>query len=210
MTRSEFQKEIRKYLDDKIPKNAVTQRKGPGGKMLDYLEGHYVIRRLNEIFGTRWSYTTMILGCEGEGRNVQVMAMVKLTVVDDEGNETTRQDVGFGNGDTELAHKESVTDGLKRAARTLGESLGNALYDKSKEGIEKGAPKQTKAEARGELYPRLEKAIREVESLDDLYKLLGHDKFKEAFESLPQDWQPHLDQEIANKEKALERASSNS
>jgi len=207
MKTSDFQKEIRKYLDAKIPKAAVTQRKGPGGKMLDYLEGHYVIRRLNEVFGTRWSYTTMILGCEGEGRNVQVMAMVKLTVLDDEGNETVRQDVGFGNGDTELAHKESVADGLKRAARTLGESLGNALYDKSKEGIEKGAPKATKAEARDGLYQRLETAVRGARSVEELYKLTGHEKFQEAFESLPQDWQPHIDEAIAVKEKELERAS---
>lgn len=205
MMKTDFEKEIREYLDASIPADAVSDRKGPGGKTLSYLEGHYVIRRLNEIFGLGWSYTTTILGCQGEGRNVQVMAMVRLTVGD-----SVRQDVGFGNGDMELAHKEAVTDGLKRCARTLGESLGNALYDKSKKGLEKGAPKATKAEARGGVYPRLEKAVRAAESLEALYKLTGHEKFQEAFESLPQDWQPHLDECIANKERELENGTGSS
>ena len=49
----------------------------------------------------------------------------------------TREDIGCGNGVSkssfdahELAGKEAVTDGLKRAFRTFGEQFGNGLYDK--------------------------------------------------------------------------------
>lgn len=52
-------------------------------------------------------------------------------------------DVGFGSGidvDPGAAHekaiKEAVTDAVKRCARTLGRSMGLALYDKNKEHVE--------------------------------------------------------------------------
>jgi recombination DNA repair RAD52 pathway protein len=50
--------EIRKKLDEKIPRDVVRQRDGGGGRSFSYLEGHYVIARLNEVFGNGgWSYT---------------------------------------------------------------------------------------------------------------------------------------------------------
>ena len=53
-------------------------------------------------------------------------------------------DVGYGDGSDaknagkahELAAKESVTDGLKRAAKNLGMSMGLALYSKEQENVE--------------------------------------------------------------------------
>jgi len=34
-------------LNEKISRNNVCERQGPGGRSLSYLEGHYVINRLN-------------------------------------------------------------------------------------------------------------------------------------------------------------------
>lgn len=146
--------EIFTALDAKIPKDAVSSRQGGGTKALSYLEGWYVIDRMNKIFGPdAWSYDVTELRCVhsgkipgkyGEAESASYSATVAL-YVQFPGAEVSKRitDVGFGNGTDkadpgkphELATKEAVTDALKRCAKSLGMSLGLALYDKTQENV---------------------------------------------------------------------------
>ena len=148
-------------LNAKIPRDVISQRKGFGNTTLSYLEGWYVVARLNEVLGQgNWQYTTKldkvnekrIKNARGlEVRAVAYSAIVTL-VVNVAGKEAVFQDVGVGKGqetDNELmadesAMKEAVTDGLKRAARNLGMSMGLALYDKTEENIDDTPSPSTK------------------------------------------------------------------
>jgi len=145
--------ELLKKLEEKIPQNAVEQRDGGSGKKLSYLTGHYVIDRLNQTIGQGfWSYAAKvhklhegeIEGRYGKSFYVSYMAEVNLRVKFPNGEICDYQDAGFGDGQDkanpgkshELAIKEAITDGLKRCARVLGNSMGNGLYDKSGDGVE--------------------------------------------------------------------------
>lgn len=146
-------------LDEAIPSSAVRQRDSGTGFKLSYLEGHYVIDRLNKIFGNaNWSYELKDLRCVHQGQDsydryiVSYLATVRLTVKAQHGrfpDTCIYEDVGFGNGLDkkdpgkchELATKEAVTDALKRCAKNLGQSMGLALYDKEQTNVEKPAAK---------------------------------------------------------------------
>lgn len=45
-----------KLVIEKTPKKFIKQRKGRAGMMLDYVEGGYVVSKLNEIFNYMWSF----------------------------------------------------------------------------------------------------------------------------------------------------------
>ncbi len=140
------------------PENLSTRSQS--GRELTYVQGWWVIDQLNEIFGTKgWSYNVLDgptrLSAEWhevdkknydtqqwekkQRFDVVCEAKVALIITLDMGG-STREDVGYGSGMTykigqeidayEGAGKEAVTDALKRAARTLGNRLGNCLYDK--------------------------------------------------------------------------------
>lgn len=147
-------------LDANIPKSAVSSRQGGGTKALSYLEGWYVIDRMNKIFGPdAWSYDVTELRCVHQGEldgkygkihSASYSATVALFVQFPDGQQAKRiTDVGFGNGTDktdpgkphELATKEAVTDALKRCAKSLGMSLGLALYDKKQENVGDEEPK---------------------------------------------------------------------
>ena len=146
-------KRIERMCGDKIPNEAVFQRKGAGGMMLDYVDSVYVIDRLNEIFGPLgWSdavcHNVMAYGpvptIDKNGNDVYTVtfvATVRLSTYVD-GVVTTKEDsaaatkTGKTAGEAiENCCKESVTDALKRCARKFGKSLGLALYDKSKKDV---------------------------------------------------------------------------
>lgn len=147
--------QIRKELDENIPRDVISERPGgSGGKKLSYLEGWYVIDRLNQIFGQgNWSYRTEALTktFEGQvnGKNyVSYIATVSLTTLIPNAPIVEFTDVGFGDGTDannpgkchELAVKEAVTDAIKRCAKSLGRSMGLALYDKSQEYVDNARP----------------------------------------------------------------------
>lgn len=118
-----------------------------------YVEGHYVTRKLNEVFGAFGWHTSikeMRLVHEGpdpdpnkaEKGQVRVGYLCEMSLfVQSSGEEaawesTSRQDVGSGEGigksvaaAHESAAKEAVTDALKRCAMRLGDVFGLALYD---------------------------------------------------------------------------------
>jgi len=127
--------ELQKQLD----RSLVKQRPGPGGKKLSYIEGYVAIRIANEVFGfDGWSYNIEnIMPVEGG-----VIVHIRLRV----GN-VFREEVGFGDGNVELAYKEAVTDALKRALRTFGDRFALDLYDKDSElhKPERPAPKPVTA-----------------------------------------------------------------
>jgi recombination DNA repair RAD52 pathway protein len=157
--------ELRKELDSKIPRAAISTRQAGGGVTLDYLTGYYVVARLNEVLGQgNWEYTTDEITKVFEGEvngkySTSYIAKVTLSArinraekvaepadryYDRYGGTTNFTDYGYGDGTDksnpgkahELAVKEAVTDGLKRCAKNLGMSLGLALYDKTQENVE--------------------------------------------------------------------------
>jgi hypothetical protein len=46
----------RELLEKPFDPEQIKQREGSFGKMLDYIEGHSVIQRLNDSFNTEWSF----------------------------------------------------------------------------------------------------------------------------------------------------------
>ena len=124
-------------LGQPLDPGLVSQRKGRGGRSFDYLEGHAVIDQANRIFGFGgW-------GCELVGdvtlRQLETVdpqtgevkvasgysAPVRVTVA----GALPRTDLGvhpvteetFDGHDT--AMKGAVTDGMKRAFRSFGDSV---------------------------------------------------------------------------------------
>lgn len=147
--------QIRQELDAKIPRDAVSLRDGGGGRKLSYLEGHYVIARMNQVFGQgNWEYRLLSLNLVHQGEiesygkqsyTAHYIATVLLRArLGDAWTEFS--DVGYGDGTDkvnqgkshELAVKEAVTDAVKRCAKNLGMSMGLALYSKTQENVDDG------------------------------------------------------------------------
>ncbi len=110
--------------------NQVKQRQGYNGKVLNYVETHTVIARLNEAFGGAWSFEVMAW----EILQDEVLVHAKLTAA----GETKTQ---FG-GSTITKGKESgspisipddlkaaASDALKKTATAFG--VGLELYQKA-------------------------------------------------------------------------------
>lgn len=129
--------EQKKKLNEPLPKSWIATR-DQSGQTLSYVEGWRIIDRLNAIFGAGcWSYDCEPK-CVAEGvdakeqHRITYIAKCTLRV-----GEATIGDCGAGHGiakDLGSAHesaiKEACTDALKRSAKSLGMSLGLALYDK--------------------------------------------------------------------------------
>lgn len=144
-----FDNEVEKKLQAKLDSSVIKQREEAGFN-LDYLEGWYVISKLNEVFGFgNWSYEVKELIEISRGTRqkngktlieIGYRARVRVEIL---GRAViSREDVGFGSGIApqeykahENAGKEAVTDALKRACRTFGDVFGNTLYDKEKRGV---------------------------------------------------------------------------
>lgn len=135
----------------------IKERKGFDGTMLKYLDGKYVIKTLNRIFGYgHWGYTVsdikdMALDPE-TNIPMAVSAVVRLWVeFPGEWGRSEFSDTGFGEnpqpgywdaekrvrvtkprtwGGYEMARKGAVTDALKRCAANLGDQFGLSLKGK--------------------------------------------------------------------------------
>lgn len=185
--------EALKVLNADIPRSAVRER-NESGMTLSYVDGFYVISKLNEAFGLSWDYQIINLQVENEGQNAKgrlvasAEAMVRLTVRAD-GVYLMREDVGYGHGQStsfgrakESAGKEAVTDALKRAARTLGNAMGLALYDHTQAHVSDDAPapkkgRKKKAEP-APVEPAMSmeaarKAVADAASIEDLRAIVG-------------------------------------
>lgn len=151
---SKTYEQVIEELDAKIPREAVSIRDGGGGRELSYLQGWYVIDRLNKVLGhSRWAYQSEVTPVHSGvvkdryGKDVftqHYIARVRLLYTLPDGTQNEYSDYGYGDGSDktnpgkahELAVKEAVTDGLKRCAKNLGMSMGLGLYDKAQENVE--------------------------------------------------------------------------
>ena len=106
--------------------NNVKQRKGAGGRKLDYISGEHAIAEANRIFGfDGWSCETIHMECVKENPPTYI-ARVRVRA-----GGVTREGWGGDNGnDHENAVKGAETDAIKRALRTFGNQFGLPLYDK--------------------------------------------------------------------------------
>ncbi len=143
---------LKDMLNEPPPQSALKSR-SQSGRSLTYIEGHYVIETMNRIFGPdNWHRTFTGNGLyvvdktEAEVTknnvtktryDVSMLCETRVTATKT-GNLAIAEDVGFGIGQSyngwgdafESAAKEAVTDALKRCCRSLGNALGNCLYDK--------------------------------------------------------------------------------
>ena len=133
---------VTQALGQPLDSALASQRKGRGGRVFDYLEGHAVIDQANKIFGYGgWGYELVgnvtlrqieTVGPQtGEIKTVSVYnAPVRVTVA----GALPRTDTGFHAVTDETADghdtamKGAVTDGMKRAFRSFGVQFGNGFY----------------------------------------------------------------------------------
>lgn len=125
-----------KLLAQDLPREMVKSlpgKKDRDGRPIGYVSTHYVIERLNTVFGHEgWSieYGTVVIR-EGDRPILYVPTTLRVHALG-----IVKGDIGVGlaaNGSPdsfETAIKAAYSDGLKRTARMLGPSFGLALYDK--------------------------------------------------------------------------------
>jgi len=127
-------------LDVAPPTEAIKTRQ-EGGRTLSYLEGWYVIREANRIFGTdHWDRITLASQCVWQGQHrgeaaCTYTARVRLCIR--AGHESlVREGSGVGHGQNlhaGEAHGQAIkaaeTDATKRALATLGAPFGLSLYE---------------------------------------------------------------------------------
>lgn len=119
----------RAKLAEPLPRDVI--RRLPGASGADYVDGHWVITRLNEVFGPDGWCDAYEAPTVREGPRPLVYVRGTLSA-----GGVTRGDVGVGVAANdkpdalETALKGAYTDCLKRNARKLGDSFGLALYEK--------------------------------------------------------------------------------
>ena len=154
---------VSQALGQPIDPELVSQRKGRGGRVFDYLEGHVVIAQANRIFGYGgWGYELVgdvtlrqFETVDTQTGEVKVdqgySAPVRVTVA----GALPRTDIGvhpvaednFDGHDT--AMKGAVTDGLKRAFRSFGVQFGNGFYGDQPQVGNQPQPQRVPAPANG-------------------------------------------------------------
>ena len=120
----------REFLEKPFGKEQIKQRKGNFGDMIDYVETHAVIQRLNDAFEGQWSFEIMTQ----ETTNTEVIVSGKLTA---DGVSKTQ----FGSNKISLSKqgeiisvgddwKAAASDCLKKCASLYG--VGLHLYGAEK------------------------------------------------------------------------------
>ncbi|XP_046444280.1 DNA repair protein RAD52 homolog isoform X2 [Daphnia pulex] len=143
--RIEYDVEEHKVLQSTLRKDLapemVSQRHGPGGQKLAYIEGWRLIALANEVFGFNgWSHQVVqqTIDCVDQVDDkfyVGVSSTVRVELKDG----SFHEDIGYGVCEgmkskalsLEKARKEAATDGLKRALKGFGNVLGNCLNNKN-------------------------------------------------------------------------------
>jgi len=136
--------EQKHHLAAKLPNDLI--RKLPGGA--DYVSGHYIVARLNEVFGfDGWADE---YGAVTERAGERPVFTVPCTLT---AGGCVRRNIGVGIAANakpdaiETAIKAAYTDALKRCAYKLGDSFGLALYEKPEGGRRSGVGISTVAMA---------------------------------------------------------------
>ncbi|ESO85239.1 hypothetical protein LOTGIDRAFT_130753, partial [Lottia gigantea] len=131
---------IQECLRQRLGPKFISQRTGPGGSKLAYIEGWKLINLANETFGFNgWSHsvtnqTVDFVDHINDRYYVGVSALMKVQLKDG----VYHEDIGYGVSEglrskalsIEKARKEAATDGLKRALKNFGNAMGNCLGDK--------------------------------------------------------------------------------
>jgi hypothetical protein len=115
----------RDKLTQPFPRSAIKQRQAGGGRMLDYIEGHAVIHRLNDATDNCWDMEVKDISSKEIGQNTLMIARVALHIP----GLGTREGLGVQmvheRGGEDLV-KGCITDALKKAATLFG--VGLELY----------------------------------------------------------------------------------
>ncbi|RLN53503.1 hypothetical protein BBJ28_00013644 [Nothophytophthora sp. Chile5] len=138
---AEDEQNVNAFLHQKLGKDSLTRRPGPGGRKLTYIESCKAIELANRAFGFNgWSCRIIeckeefVGGKRGDRWSLAFSSLVRIELKDG----TSHEDVGFGSSDgqrdicaaLEQAKKASISDARKRALRLFGEYLGNSCYDR--------------------------------------------------------------------------------
>jgi hypothetical protein len=135
---------LEQKLSKPLPKNAIKQREGGRGIMLDYLEGWWVKQNANKIFGIgNWSFEPYweqmehITLPDHKGKKTGFYTIPSKLTVTIGTEKVVKSDIGitqyYGEDGKEMAIKGCVTDSLKRCFASFGEQFGLLLYDKGDE-----------------------------------------------------------------------------
>ena len=120
----------RELLEKPFDRNQIKQREGNFGKMLDYIEGHAVINRLNEAFDANWSFAILKHEILQETDEVVVLGELSANGIVKTQFGSSRITRARETGEMiSLADdlKAAATDSLKKAATLLG--VGLHLYN---------------------------------------------------------------------------------
>ncbi|GAB6906649.1 conserved hypothetical protein [Desulfosarcina cetonica] len=124
----------REILERPFAPEQIKQREGNFGKMLDYIEGHAVIQRLNDAFDGEWSFTIVRHEILNETDEVLVLGELKAGGIVKSQFGSSRITRARESGDIiSLADdlKAAATDALKKAATLLGVGLHLYRNDRS-------------------------------------------------------------------------------
>jgi len=139
----------RELLEKPFEQEQIKQRIGTYGTVLDYVEGHTVIQRLNDAFDGKWSFE--ILRCKILEKEDEVVVLGRLSaegVVKCQFGSSRITRAKDSGEIISLADdlKAAATDSLKKCATMLG--VGLYLYngDKSLHDPKQGNPSDGRAE----------------------------------------------------------------
>lgn len=119
----------KKQIYSETPKKYIKSRKGRGGRRFDYVEGGYIVKRLNEIFNHLWDFEVV----DKEIGKKQIYVQGKLTVYPHPQMRITKTQFGsavigkYSKGKKEgqimdIGNdlKAAATDALKKCASLVG------------------------------------------------------------------------------------------
>ena len=132
----------RELLEKPFDPNQIKQREGNFGKMLDYIEGHAVVKRLNDAFEANWSFAILKHEILKDTDEVVVLGELSANGIVKTQFGSSRITKARETGEMiSLADdlKAAATDSLKKAATLLG--VGLHLY--SKDGHFAGRPQSS-------------------------------------------------------------------
>jgi hypothetical protein len=120
----------RELLERPFERDDIKQRKGSFGRMLDYIEGHLVIQRLNDAFEADWSFTILKHEILMDADEVLVLGELKardIVKTQFGSSKITREKDTFAIISLADDLKAAATDCLKKSATLFG--IGLHLYN---------------------------------------------------------------------------------
>ena len=151
--------EMIRRLSERFPPGAIKERPGGRNKLLKYLEGATVIRRLNEATENCWDFDVL----SEEYRPGLLIAYVRLTIP----GLGSRQHKGVQRLEAnagEDIEKGAITDALKKAATLFGVGL-ETYADEHEAAAPVPTPRPTPQDARDTLTAAQEQVIAQARAM---------------------------------------------